>query len=73
MREEHLEQVERWAKFVKNNPDKWKAIHTKFINAQFDKHRRFVKKLLMKKSGFEKLVGIYSIKNVEAYREIFGR
>ncbi len=65
-----MEQVERWANFVKNNPDKWKAIHTKFINAQFDKHNRFIKNLMKEKKGFEKIVELYGIKNVEAYRKI---
>ena len=70
MRAEHMQQVERWADFVKNNPDKWKKIHTEFINAQFDKHRRFVKNLLKEKDGFEKIVEIYKINNIEEYRKI---
>jgi len=67
---DRMEQVERWANFVKNNPDKWKKIHTEFINAQFEKHQKFVRKILSEKNGFEKLVEIYRIKNVEAYRKI---
>lgn len=70
MRQEHIEQIERWAHFVKNNPDKWKKIHTEFINAQFEKHNRFVKNLLKQKHGFEKIIKLYDIKNVEVYREI---
>ena len=69
-RTEHLEQVERWAHFVKNNPDKWKNIHTEFINAQFEKHRRFIKNLLRQKDGFEKIIELYNIKNIEDYRRI---
>ena len=70
MRAEHMEQVERWALFVKDNPDKWKKQHTEFINAQFEKHNIFIKNLLKQKDGFEKLVRIYDIKNVEEYRKI---
>ena len=70
MRKEHMEQVERWAHFVKNNPDKWKKIHNQFINDQFEKHRRFVKRILKEKGGFEKLVKLYDIKNVETYRKL---
>lgn len=70
MRTEHLGQVERWANFVKNNPDKWKSIHTKFINAQFEKQQGFVKRILEEKNGFEKVVKIYGIENIERYRKI---
>ena len=65
-----MEQVERWALFVKDNPDKWKKQHTEFINAQFEKHNMFIKNLLKQKDGLEKLVRIYDIKNVEEYRKI---
>jgi hypothetical protein len=53
-RPEHLDQVERWANFVKNNPTKWKAIPTEFINAIFQKHEVFRKRLLQT-PGNEKL------------------
>ena len=29
-----LEQIERWAKFIRENPDKWRRQHTLFLNAQ---------------------------------------
>ena len=67
---QRMEQVERWANFVKNNPDKWKKIHTQFINAQFEKHRNFIKRLLKEPDGFEKIVKLYDIKNVERYRKV---
>ena len=67
---QRMEQVERWANFVKNNPDKWKKIHTHFINAQFEKHRAFIKRLLKEPDGFEKIVKLYDIKNVERYRKV---
>ncbi|HLG24135.1 MAG TPA: hypothetical protein VI564_04370 [Candidatus Nanoarchaeia archaeon] len=73
MRNEHISQVERWADYVKNNPTQWKKQHTKFINAQFEKHRNFVKSILKQSNGFEKLVKIYKIKNIEEYRKSFGR
>ena len=67
---QRMEQVERWANFVKNNPDKWKKIHTQFINAQFEKHRAFIKRLLKEHDGFDKIVKMYNIKNVQAYRKL---
>lgn len=70
MRSAHMSQVERWANFVKNNPKKWKKIHTKFINAQFEKHRRFIRELLRQPGGFEKVVKMYGIKNFEGYEKI---
>ena len=67
---QRMEQVERWANFVKNNPDKWKKIHSQFINAQFEKNRAFIKRLLKEPEGFEKIVKLYDIKNVEKYRKV---
>lgn len=51
----HMEQVGRWAKFVRDNPTTWKKIHTKFINAIFDKERQFRERLLLTPNGKEKL------------------
>ncbi|MEK6905675.1 MAG: hypothetical protein AABX24_04710 [Nanoarchaeota archaeon] len=67
MREEHLQQVDRWAHFVKDNPTKWKKIHTGFINALFEKHDSFRNKLLQTPNGKEKLQKLYNIKNKEGY------
>lgn len=61
------EEVQRWAKFMKDNPDTWKKVHTEFINAQFDKAERFWKELLKQPNGRQKLIDIYGIKNVKGY------
>ena len=63
MREEHQQQVERWAHFVKENPTKWKKIHAEFINALFEKHESFRNRLLQTPNGKEKLQQLYGIKN----------
>lgn len=55
----HMESVEIWANYVKENPTKWKKQHTKFIDSQFIKHREFVKRLLKTKNGKEKLKKLY--------------
>ena len=70
MRPEHLESVRRWAIFVKENPDKWKKIHTRFINAQFDKHAKFIKRLLKTPDGRDKIVRLYGIKNRNGFRKL---
>lgn len=70
MRDNHKDQIERWALFVRDNPREWKKIHTEFINAQFDKHRQFIERLLEKPDGFEKIVKLYNIRNVDAYRKL---
>ena len=51
----HLEQVERWAKFVKENPDSWKKEHTQFINAQIEKSWKFYERLEKMLGGREKI------------------
>ncbi len=67
MRKSHMEQVERWAFFVRENPAKWKKKHTRFINAIFDKHFQFRERLLKTPKGKEKLVKLYGIQNKEGY------
>jgi hypothetical protein len=50
----HLEQIKRWAEYVKDNSD-WKKKHTEFINAQFEISSRFYKKLAETPEGREKV------------------
>ena len=65
------EEIDRWVKFMKNNPETWKKVHTEFINAQFDKQEKFVKRLLKTKNGKEKLVALYGLKNLKGYSGLF--
>jgi len=52
----HLEQVERWAKFIRDNPGKWKKQHQEFIDAQIIVSRRFYSKLSMTLEGRKKAI-----------------
>ena len=54
MRDEHMEQVERWAEYVKNNPG-WKAELRPFLDAQIIIARKFYKKLAETPEGREKI------------------
>ncbi|OGI15475.1 hypothetical protein A3K63_01435 [Candidatus Micrarchaeota archaeon RBG_16_49_10] len=67
MRETHLDQIERWAEFVRNNPEKWRKIHTDFINSIFQNHRRVYKELAKTSEGRRKLIEIYEIKNIDGF------
>ncbi len=51
----HLEQIERWGKFVKENPDSWKKEHTQFIDAQIEKSWKFYERLKKTSGGDEKI------------------
>jgi len=52
----HNEQIERWAKFVRDNPDKWKAKVKPLIDAQIIMARRFYMKLAGTEGGLEKVL-----------------
>jgi len=41
-------EIERFANYVKSNPDKWKKVHTEFIDSQFKKHEEFIKRISLK-------------------------
>ncbi len=50
----HIEQVQRWAEFVKNNSrDKWKPPINDLINSQYEIARRFYKNLEKTEKGRE--------------------
>ncbi|MBI2045400.1 hypothetical protein HYT23_05050 [Candidatus Pacearchaeota archaeon] len=51
----HKEQVERWARYVKENPEKWKERVKPFIDSQILMSRRFYKKLAETEAGKKKI------------------
>lgn len=66
----HDDFLVRWAKFVIDNPDKWRKLHTEFINSQFVIHNNFLKRLSKEKNGKEKIIELYKIKNVSGYNKL---
>jgi len=52
----HMEQVERWANFIRANPEKWKKQHKEFIDAQIIMSRRFYDRLSKTKDGKKKII-----------------
>ena len=67
MRASHDDFIDRWILFMKKNPNTWKKIHTKFINAQFEHAEEFYKSLSQTKEGRKKLIELYNIKNLKGY------
>ena len=51
----HLEQIKRWAMYIRENPNKWKLKFKDFIDSQIIISRRFYKKLSETKEGREKI------------------
>lgn len=52
----HMEQVERWTRFVRDNPrEVWKAEQGKFIDAQIIMANRFYSRLEKMPGGREKI------------------
>jgi len=51
----HNEQIERWANYVKENPDKWKSKIKPFLDSQIIIARRFYKNLSQTENGKEKI------------------
>ena len=62
--------IERWVRYMKKNPE-WKKIHTKFIDAQFEKAYNFIERTLKEENGSEIIAKIYKIKNKKGYPSIF--
>ncbi len=68
----HTEFIEKWALFVKNNPNKWQKPHARLIDSQIIMHRDFLKRLSKEKNGREKIIKLYSIKNLKGYKQLLG-
>lgn len=66
----HMQQVERWARFVKENPMKWKEQHTQLINAIYEKASAAIEKIAKEKNGREKIMQLYGIKNKKGYPKL---
>lgn len=64
------EEIDRWVKYMKENPTTWKSKHTKFINAQYEKTYSFIKRVLKTKNGKEKIIKLYNIKNIDGYKNL---
>ena len=67
---QRMESVENWEKKVKENKIDWKAIHTEFINSQFQKSEEFIKRLSKEKNGVDKIIKLYNIKNIKGYSSL---
>ncbi|MBS1267296.1 MAG: hypothetical protein MAG795_01268 [Candidatus Woesearchaeota archaeon] len=65
------QEIDRWIKYMRENPDNWKKLHTGFINAQFSKSIKFIQKLAEQPGGREKIINAYNIKNINGYSELF--
>ncbi len=66
-RKNHLEHIERWAQFVRENPTRWKKAHTEFINALIHKNEQILQKIVQLPHGKEKIIELYHIQNLEGY------
>lgn len=51
----HSEQIERWAAYVKTNPNEWKSKVKPLIDSQIIMAKRFYKELLKTPEGRKKL------------------
>jgi len=58
----HKEQIERWANFVREHPDKWKSEVKPFIDGQIIMARRFYKKLSESEGGTQKILELRNLK-----------
>ena len=70
MRKTHMEQIDEWADFVRNNPGGWKEMHTDFINSIFENHRRVYRKLVKTRQGKKKILQIYKIRNIDGFPDL---
>lgn len=62
----HNEFIERWAKHVKNSPQKvWKKELKDFLDSQINQSNKFYFRLAKTKNGIEKIKKLRNIQNKE--------
>jgi hypothetical protein len=59
----HEEQIERWARFVKEHPGDWKSKVKPLIDSQIKMSQRFYKSLMKTPEGKEKIKKLRKIEN----------
>lgn len=63
---DRIEQIKRWAKYVRESNGAWKKPHTAFINAQIQKANAFWQRLAQTPEGKEIIIKRFGIKNLDA-------
>ena len=58
----HIDELERWARYVYDNPDKWKQKIKPFLDSQIKISQRAYKKILQMPNGNEKILRIRKVK-----------
>lgn len=61
-----LEQIDRWAKYVKESNGAWKKPHAEFLDAQIKMANEFWHRLAKTPEGKKKIIDIFGIKNLDA-------
>ena len=61
----HMEQVERWARYVKEHPTTWKKEHTQFINAVYEKAWDAIERLSQQPNGKAKIVALRELRKTK--------
>jgi len=59
----HEEQIERWANFVREHPDEWKAKVKPLIDSQILMAKRFYNKLAETSEGRQKILELKARKS----------
>jgi hypothetical protein len=67
------DEIDRWIQYMRENPKTWKKLHTKFINAQYQKSSDFIKRLVRTPGGREKIINAYNLKNIDSYKGLLGK
>jgi len=63
VRDEHKDQIERWANYVKEHPNEWKSKLKPFIDGQIIMARRFYYKLAETSEGMKKIKLLRNLNN----------
>ena len=56
---QRLEQIDRWANYVKTSQGAWRKIHSEFLDAQFELANAFYQRLAQQPGGKKKIIELF--------------
>lgn len=70
MKTSHEDQIVEWANYIKQNPSKWRAQHTQFLNSQIEMANAALERIKKQKNGKQKIIELFGITNKELIKKL---
>lgn len=70
IKKERAEQIDRWAKYIQENPHIWREHHTRFLDDQLEMANAALRRIAKQPGGREKITQLRGITNKKVLDEL---